>query len=374
MAEKSPNEPQSTPFRNPHIAYRPVGIVSDKKSTKKDDGTDADADKGSKWKMVQAISELGDDLAAGKLVKQRIANAGATISSVKDFAKDSSKLLKFGIETFDSLANPLLMPLMMTVDKKIVSRVDPALSYCYDRALKVGEKVYNIVGVDQSGLAKSVEEKATNIYGLVVRSEWLEKVDSIIDPPKMYAAEAIGRFNAAILKAFDDAAKIAKKTQKSIGEVSPSDFVARLKAEMAGAWDEKLKEPAQALFNKLKEEYMKVESGKRLEEAKKIIPSLQKMWEEKVVSVFKERTRPATLAFNGMLEVYAKYREMAESKGAKVTYDAFMTEVKAKLKDAYDEKLAPHIKEVYDAANQYKWARVSTETNDETPRLEGGSD
>mmetsp|Transcript_28874 Transcript_28874/g.40238 ORF Transcript_28874/g.40238 Transcript_28874/m.40238 type:complete len:598 (-) Transcript_28874:315-2108(-) len=308
------------------------------------------------WKIIPTINDVDEDLRAGKLIQQRVDDTVAMLEAIKAKFKSSSSILKFGIETFDSLANPIVVPIMSTVDKKVVGNVDPLISYAYVSARKVGADVYKIVDLDGDGKISFSEayQAPVNIFqGMVVNKEWFDKVDEILNPSNITPGTLVARFNEAAAEAFKVTAATANAARLSIHKVTSDEFVSNMQRQMKDAWDEKLEGPAREFYAQAKAEYKRIDKdGDGVISAQELLDALQPVWEEKVVKVFQARIRPAVIAYKSILEVYTHYRKVAEEKGLQVSAEEFIDEVKTRLQDAYDERLAPYITEFYDGASK----------------------
>ncbi|GAB5371855.1 hypothetical protein AAMO2058_001615700 [Amorphochlora amoebiformis] len=297
------------------------------------------------WKIIPTVTDVDEDLRAGKLIHHRVVDTTAAIVSVKEKAKATSSIIKYGIETFESLADPLMKPVLKTVDESLVARLDPMITYAYTKAIQVSHDVYKAV--------ENGEGKSYNIFqGLVVKSEWFEKVDEIINPSKITPEDLVRRFYVASKSEFAHLLEIAKAAKVSM-ETNSADFINGLRKQMKDTWDEKLKEPAIAFYKAAQAEYKRVNtSGDGYLKMEEVYVALKPVWEEKVVKAFEARLRPAVVMYKSILGVYANYRKMAEEKGLKVSAEAFVSEVKACFKDVYDERLAPYIREFYEGASK----------------------
>eukprot|EP00466_Bigelowiella_natans_P010068 jgi/Bigna1/90340/estExt_fgenesh1_pg.C_670106 len=308
------------------------------------------------WHLFPTVSDVDEDLKAGKLIHKRVEDTTALIESIKSKVKSSSSILKFGIDTFDSLANPFFVPLLTTVDKKIVGRVDPLISYAYTTALKVGADVYKIVDVDGDGKISVAEATSAplNIWrGLVVKPQWFDKVDEILNPDNITPEALVAQFNEAAAEAFKKMVDVAKEARKSIHEMTSEEYVESLQTYMKESWDSNLEGPAKEFYAQSLAEYKRIDSnGDGYISVEELLTALKPVWEEKVVKVFQNRIRPAITAYKGLLQLYYRYRKVAEEKGLKVSCEQFHQEVKTRMTEYYDARMAPFVMEFYEGAEK----------------------
>jgi len=150
------------------------------------------------WKIIPTVSEIDEDLKAGKLIGHRVHDVASAITSVKTRVKNASSIMRFGIETFESFADPLFLPIVQKLDENVVSAVDPLISYAYKSALSTGQTLYKIVDTDKDGKISFSEAASApvNIFqSLVVESEWFDKVDEILNPDNISASKMVEFFN-----------------------------------------------------------------------------------------------------------------------------------------------------------------------------------
>eukprot|EP00466_Bigelowiella_natans_P017609 jgi/Bigna1/145882/aug1.105_g20590 len=369
-------EPAVVAYRNPHEQFRPSGIAQLEGGISDDSNEEKLAKKNYEQEGNKTLIEVAKQgLEEGNLVQKTVGNAVKTLTSAKESAKNMSSILKFGIEKFESNISsvPLLAPMVATIStkqEKVVGKVDSLLSYCYGTALKVGKDVYNVVDISRDAALDTAQKQAGIIYGIVVRAEWLDSVDKILNPAKMGALNAVASFKTATQKSWVDLCQKTNQARRSIHEITSDEYVEKVKDRMQEQWDEKLKEPVQELFLKAKEEFKK-NGNFNLDKAKDVITSLQSVWEKKAIDSVKARVRPAQIAFNSITETYGKYRQISKEKGLKMSAELFIEEVKGSLEDAYDERLAPYLKAYYEAAKKYTWtATEMKKANDSSSAAE----
>jgi len=308
------------------------------------------------WKIIPTVTEIDEDLKAGKLIGHRVHDVASAITSVKTRVKNASSIMRFGIETFESFTDPLLLPIVQKLDENVVGAVDPLISYAYKSALATGEKLYNIVDADKDGTI-SLSEAASapvNIFqSLVVESEWFDKVDEILNPDNISASKMVEFFNEKAKEEFKKLVELAEDAKSTVDMYTSKEFVESLEAKMGNAWDEKLKGPAEEFYAMAKAEYKRIDTdGDGYISVEEALAALKPIWEEKIVKAFKDRIRPAIKAYKVILQEYKTYRKMAEQKGLKMTAEEFIARSQERLQVMYDERLAPHIKEVYEGASK----------------------
>lgn len=311
---------------------------------------------GSSWKIVPTVKDVDSDLRTGKLIRNRVEDTKAAVAFVSDKLKSSSSILRFGLETFESIATPFVKPIVETVDGSVVQRLDPLISYAYNTSLKVGGEVFKVVDVNGDGsisLGEAASAPVNLFKGLVVDSEWFDKVDEILNPSNITPELLVSRFNEAAVAEFKRITESAQEAKRTIDSYTSQEFIDGLSKQIGEAWDEKLVNPATEFLKAAQAECNRVDTNNDgIVSVSEILAALEPVWNEKVVKVFQARIRPAVVAYKSIMDAYTTYRKVAEEKGYQVSAEHFLNEMKDRLDEAYDERLAPFINQVYEGAGK----------------------
>ncbi len=307
-----------------------------------------DSKQSGKSGLISAAVAAERDLREGKLLSKKVSETASAVGVVKDRVKAASSLAKYGIEALESVAAPLLSPVMAKVDSVVVKNIDAISSSAYNKLLSVGGAIYRRA---ESKDSKQAASASSNIFkGLVVSPEWFAEVDRIVNPAGITAANLVSRFNKAAAAEFKRLVSAAQSAK-----IECEVFVAGLRREMQEAWDQNLRAPAVAFFEAAKAELANARAaaqGAEVPSLAEILAALEPVWNEQVKSIYEARINPAIVVYTSALRMFKRYRDVAEEKGLKVSFQAFLVEVRTQLGREYDERLATHFRDFYGGASK----------------------
>mmetsp|Transcript_28410 Transcript_28410/g.39647 ORF Transcript_28410/g.39647 Transcript_28410/m.39647 type:complete len:420 (-) Transcript_28410:242-1501(-) len=146
---------------------------------------------------------------------------------------------------------------------------------------------------------------------------------------------------------------VAKEARRGVIEITSEEYINSLKISMKESWDSKLEGPAKEFYAQALAEYKRIDTdGDGYISVEELLTALKPVWEEKVVKIFQNRIRPAITAYKGLLQLYYRYRKVAEEKGLKVSCEQFLEEVQTRMTEYYDARMAPYVMEFYEGANK----------------------
>jgi len=236
--------------------------------------------------------------------------------------------------------------------KEFVDSLKEKMGDEWDEKLRApAEEFYSIAKAKYKSIDKNGDGHVSTEEALAaLKPVWEEKV---VNLDNTSASKMVELFNKKAKEVFEHLVELAKDAKSTVDEYTSKEFVDSLKEKMGDEWDEKLRAPAEEFYSIAKAKYKSIDkNGDGHVSTEEALAALKPVWEEKVVKAFKNRIRPAIKVYKSILREYKTYRKMAEQKGLKMTADEFVARTKARLSVIYDERLAPHIKEVYEGASK----------------------